>query len=90
MNATMLEAVDKLSKLEKLALAKYLLDEVSKEEMENIPHSGGEPDPVIGYDVAGNPLLASVAKKLFQTEVARVRQGEYITIEDLEKEAQTW
>jgi len=47
-------------------------------------------DPIIGYDVDGVPLYASVAKKLFKEQLEGVERGEYITIEDLEKEMETW
>lgn len=47
-------------------------------------------DPVIGYDVDGVPLYASVARKLFKEQLEGVERGEYITIEDLEKEMEKW
>jgi hypothetical protein len=92
MNAAVLEEVRRLSKLEKLELAMYLIGEVSKAELEIVPNAASirETDPILGYDVAGNPLFASVAKKQFGMEIERVRQGDYMTIEDLEKEMETW
>jgi len=47
-------------------------------------------DPVVGYDMDGTPLYASEAKKLFEEDLKAVEQGEYITREDLRKEAATW
>ena len=47
-------------------------------------------DPIIGYDVDGVPLYASVARKLFKEQLEGVERGEYITIEDLEKEMEKW
>ncbi|PSR12859.1 MAG: hypothetical protein DA408_12230 [Bacteroidetes bacterium] len=47
-------------------------------------------DPIIGYDVDGVPLYASVAKKLFKEQLEGVERGEFITIEDLEKDMETW
>lgn len=47
-------------------------------------------DPVIGYDVDGKPLLASVAKKKFKEQLEGVERGEYLTVEELEKESETW
>ena len=47
-------------------------------------------DPIIGYDVDGVPLYASVAKKLFKEQLEGVERGEFVTIEDLEKEMETW
>lgn len=47
-------------------------------------------DPIIGYDVDGKPLHASVARKLFEKELEGVKEGKYMTIEDLEKESEKW
>ncbi len=47
-------------------------------------------DPIIGFDVDGVPLYASEAKKRFKEQLEGVKRGEYITIEDLEKEAEKW
>lgn len=47
-------------------------------------------DPIIGYDIDGLPLYASVAKKRFKKQLEGVKRGEYITIEDLEKEMESW
>ena len=47
-------------------------------------------DPIIGYDVDGVPLYASVAKKLFKEQLEGVERGEFVIIEDLEKEMETW
>ena len=48
-------------------------------------------DPIIGYDIEGNPKRASVMKKIYDEQVKNaVEKGEFITIEDLEKEMETW
>jgi hypothetical protein len=48
-------------------------------------------DPIIGYDIEGNPKRASVMKKIYDAEVkAAIENDEFITLEDLEKEAETW
>lgn len=47
-------------------------------------------DPIIGYELDGTPIHASVAKAQFKAELERVKQGEFVTIEDLEKEADQW
>ena len=47
-------------------------------------------DPIIGYDVDGKPLYASLAKEQFKKQLEGVKRGEYITIEDLEKDSETW
>ena len=48
-------------------------------------------DPIIGYDIEGNPKRASVMKKIYNEQVKNaIEKGEFITIEDLEKEMETW
>lgn len=48
-------------------------------------------DPIIGYDIEGNPKRASVMQRVFDEEVRAAREeGAFITIEDLEKEMETW
>ncbi|MEL7120348.1 MAG: hypothetical protein AAFO07_12930 [Bacteroidota bacterium] len=48
-------------------------------------------DPVIGYDVEGKPKRASVMKAIYDEQVKAAREkGEYITIEELEKQMGTW
>lgn len=47
-------------------------------------------DPIIGYDIEGNPIFASVAKREFKARLDAVDRGEYITLEDLKKESETW
>ncbi len=47
-------------------------------------------DPIIGYDIDGNPMFASVAKREFKARLDAVDRGEYITLEELEKESETW
>lgn len=47
-------------------------------------------DPIIGYDIEGNPIFASVAKREFKARLDAVDRGDYITLEDLKKESETW
>ena len=47
-------------------------------------------DPIIGYDADGTPLHAEEMKKIYAAEVEGVKRGEYMTIEDFEKESATW
>lgn len=49
-----------------------------------------EEDPIIGYDVDGTPMYASQAKEEFQRRIEAVERGEYLTIEELRKESETW
>lgn len=48
-------------------------------------------DPVIGYDTGdGSPITASAFLKEAEESLAAVDRGEYITIEELEKESESW
>lgn len=47
-------------------------------------------DVIIGYDIDGNPKLASVMKEKYRADLEAVKRGEYITLEELEKESEEW
>ena len=48
-------------------------------------------DPIIGYDMDGQPKYASKMKALYDAEVrAALDHGDYMTIEDFEKESEQW
>ena len=47
-------------------------------------------DSIIGYDADGTPLQAEEMKKAYAAEVEGVKRGEYMTIEDFEKESAKW
>lgn len=48
-------------------------------------------EPVVSYDaVSGTPRTASEFTALLDGEVASVRRGEYMTIEDFKKESAKW
>lgn len=49
-----------------------------------------EDDPIIGYSVDGVPMYASVAKREFKARLDAVDRGEFITLEELKKESETW
>ena len=49
-----------------------------------------EADPIIGYNVDGKPMRASEAKVEFKRRLEAVERGEYITLEELKKESETW
>lgn len=49
-----------------------------------------EKDPVFGYDADDQPILASEAKAKYQAELQKVEEGDFMTIEDFEKESATW
>ncbi len=64
---------------------KYVSDE-EEEELERTPDG----DVIIGYDIDGKPLLASVAKEEFRKRVQSMDEGNYITIEQLRQASKTW
>lgn len=49
-----------------------------------------EDDPIVGYDLNGLPLRASLLKKELLQELEGVEKGHFITIEDLEKKSEQW
>lgn len=50
----------------------------------------GAKDPIIGYELDGTPILASEAKAELIADVEAAKNGAYITLEDLKKEAKEW
>lgn len=49
-----------------------------------------EDDPIVGYDLNGLPLRASLLKEELLRELEGVEKGQFITIEDLEKKSEQW
>ena len=47
-------------------------------------------DPVLGYETDGTPLTASAFLKQADEAMAAVEQGDYVTLEELEKESEEW
>ena len=47
-------------------------------------------DPVISYDVHGNPRKASELKAFLDQEVDAARKGKYITIDELDEKSKQW
>lgn len=47
-------------------------------------------DPIVGYDIEGLPLYASVAKAEYARRVAAMKDGQSTTIEELRKESEEW
>lgn len=86
-----------MSTAEKRATLRQKMDELDDKFIEAIyaivaayEKKEGE-DPIIGYDIEGNPKRASVMKKIYDEQVKNaIEKGEFITIEDLEKEMKTW
>lgn len=49
-----------------------------------------EEDSIVGYDLNGLPLRASLLKEELLQELEGVEKGHFITIEDLEKKSEQW
>jgi len=49
-----------------------------------------EEDPVISYDVHGNPRRASELQAILDKEVGEARKGNYITIDELDEKSKQW
>lgn len=47
-------------------------------------------DPIVGYDIEGNPLYASEAIESYAKRVSDMQAGQKTSVEDLRKEAATW
>lgn len=85
-----------MSTAEKRETLRQRIDELDDKFIEAIyaiveAYEEKEEDPIIGYDIEGNPKRASVMKKIYNEQVKNaIEKGEFITIEDLEKEMETW
>ncbi len=73
------------------------LDKVHDESFLKVVHSmldaylKENEDPIIGYDIEGNPKRASVMMKVYEDEIRAAREeGAFLTIEELEKEMESW
>ncbi|MCB9293874.1 MAG: hypothetical protein H6559_12255 [Lewinellaceae bacterium] len=42
-------------------------------------------DPIEGYDIHGNPMRASQLMNKYETGLAAVKRGDFITVEELEE-----
>ncbi|MEN8157556.1 MAG: hypothetical protein ABFS10_11445 [Bacteroidota bacterium] len=49
-----------------------------------------ENDPVIGYDESGKVIKKSQLMADLKEAESQIERGEYLTIEDLEKESEQW
>ncbi|MEM6318614.1 MAG: hypothetical protein AAF960_13165 [Bacteroidota bacterium] len=47
-------------------------------------------NPVIGFDIDGNPKTANTMRKELKLEVEAAKDGVYTTIEDLKIESEEW
>lgn len=49
-----------------------------------------EDDPVISYDVHGNPRRASELQAILNKEVEGARKGNFITVDELDEKSKEW
>ncbi len=49
-----------------------------------------EKDPVVGFDTSNKPIKKGQFIAEIKEAEAQIEKGEYITIEELEKESETW
>ena len=49
-----------------------------------------EEDGIIGYELDGTPITVEYAIVEYQRRVEEVKKGNYISLEDLEREAEQW
>jgi hypothetical protein len=49
-----------------------------------------EEDPIISYDVKGNPRRASELRALLREQVEAGRKGRFITIDELDEKSKEW
>ena len=49
-----------------------------------------EEDPIISYDVKGNPRRASELRALLREQVEAARKGRFITIDELDEKSKEW
>ncbi len=47
-------------------------------------------DPVISYDVHGNPRRASELQAILDKEVEGAKKGNFITIDELDEKSKQW
>ena len=47
-------------------------------------------EPIIGYDIDGTPRTASELTAILDKEVEAAQRGEYITIEEFQKQSAQW
>lgn len=47
-------------------------------------------DPILGYETSGNPITKSVLLTRLKKAKESIDAGDYITHEDLKKEAESW
>jgi hypothetical protein len=47
-------------------------------------------DPIIGYNVEGEPIYASVAKREYKARLEAAERGDFTTLDELKEESLKW
>ena len=53
-------------------------------------HVGKRADPIISYDIDGNPQYASQMKEVFMEQLEEIKNGNFVTLDQLKEESKTW
>lgn len=53
-------------------------------------HVGKQDDPIISYDIDGNPQYASQMKEIFLEQLEEVKKGNFVTHEEFKKQSKAW
>lgn len=75
---------------EKLRLIEELAKIQDIQIIEQIKQLLRQKNPVVGYEINGDPITRKQLIKRIEEAEKRIDGGEYITQEDLEKESQSW
>lgn len=75
---------------EKLRLIEELARIQDIQIIEQIKQLLNQKNPVVGYEINGDPITRKQLIKRIEAAEKRIDGGEYITQEDIEKESQNW
>jgi len=53
-------------------------------------HVGKQEDPIISYDIDGNPQYASQMKEVYLNELEKIKNGNFMTHEEFKKRPKPW
>jgi len=65
------------------------IDTASEDELQKL-NAYVEDDPIIGYTIEGEPIRAKAFKERARAARARIKEGHYRTLDELEKESEKW
>ena len=53
-------------------------------------HVGKQDDPIVSYDIDGNPQYASQMKEIYLNELEKMKNGNFMTHEEFKKRPKPW